>query len=137
MVTLILRRVLIAIPTLFLVSLFVFALQRALPGDPFLVLAGEERDPEAISRLREIYRMNDPVFVQFFAWLGQVIQGDFGRSLRTGSASMNSASGAGSGPAMASIAALPPSAAARKADVRIVATILGSVACTIWIAFPA
>lgn len=84
MATLILRRILIAIPTLFLVSLFVFVLQRVLPGDPFLVLAGEERDPETIARLREIYRMNDPVFVQFFAWLGQVIQGDFGRSLRTG-----------------------------------------------------
>jgi peptide/nickel transport system permease protein len=78
------RRVLIAIPTLFLVSLFVFALQRALPGDPFLVIAGEERDPEVIARLREIYRMDDPIVVQFFAWLGQVIQGDFGRSLRTG-----------------------------------------------------
>jgi peptide/nickel transport system permease protein len=84
MATLILRRFLIAIPTLFLVSLFVFALQRALPGDPFLVIAGEERDPEVIARLREIYRMDDPIFVQFFAWLGQVVQGDFGRSLRTG-----------------------------------------------------
>ena len=84
MLTLIGRRVLIAIPTLLLVSLFVFALQRALPGDPFLVIAGEERDPEVIARLREIYRMDDPIFVQFFAWLGQVIQGDFGRSLRTG-----------------------------------------------------
>ena len=84
MATLIIRRFLIAIPTLFLVSLFVFALQRALPGDPFLVIAGEERDPEVIARLREIYRMDDPIFVQFFAWLGQVVQGDFGRSLRTG-----------------------------------------------------
>ncbi|MCU4182304.1 ABC transporter permease [Bosea sp. BH3] len=84
MATLIIRRFLIAIPTLFLVSLFVFALQRALPGDPFLVIAGEERDPEVIARLREIYRMDDPIIVQFFAWLGQVMQGDFGRSLRTG-----------------------------------------------------
>ncbi|MGO4172411.1 ABC transporter permease [Bosea sp. TAF32] len=84
MATLIIRRFFIAIPTLFLVSLFVFALQRALPGDPFLVIAGEERDPEVIARLREIYRMDDPIFVQFFAWLGQVVQGDFGRSLRTG-----------------------------------------------------
>ncbi len=84
MLALIGRRVLIAIPTLFLVSLFVFALQRALPGDPFLVIAGEERDPEVIARLREIYRMDDPIVIQFFAWLGQVVQGDFGRSLRTG-----------------------------------------------------
>ena len=89
MATLILRRFLIAIPTLFLVSLFVFALQRALPGDPFLVIAGEERDPEVIARLREIYRMDDPLVVQFFAWLGQVIQGDFGRSLRTGEPVLN------------------------------------------------
>jgi peptide/nickel transport system permease protein len=84
MLTLITRRILIAIPTLFLVSLMVFALQRALPGDPFLVIAGEERDPEVIARLRAIYRLDDPIFVQFFAWLGQVAQGDFGRSLRTG-----------------------------------------------------
>ncbi|MBN9450681.1 MAG: ABC transporter permease [Bosea sp.] len=89
MATLILRRILIAIPTLFLVSLFVFALQRALPGDPFLVIAGEERDPEVIARLREIYRLDDPIFVQFFAWLGQVVQGDFGRSLRTGEPVLN------------------------------------------------
>lgn len=84
MLALIGRRVLIALPTLFLVSLFVFALQRALPGDPFLVIAGEERDPEVIARLRQLYRLDDPVVVQFFAWLGQVVQGDFGRSLRTG-----------------------------------------------------
>jgi peptide/nickel transport system permease protein len=84
MLSLIARRVLIAIPTLFLVSLMVFALQRALPGDPFLVIAGEERDPEVIARLRALYRLDDPIFVQFFAWLGQVVQGDFGRSLRTG-----------------------------------------------------
>ena len=89
MTTLILRRVLIAIPTLFLVSLMVFALQRALPGDPFLVIAGEERDPEVIARLRELYRMDDPIFIQFFAWLGQVLQGDFGRSLRTGEPVLN------------------------------------------------
>src|SRR6478736_6543746 len=89
MLALIGRRVLIAIPTLFLVSLFVFALQRALPGDPFLVIAGEERDPEVIARLREIYRMDDPIVVQLFAWLGQVVQGDFGRSLRTGEPVLN------------------------------------------------
>ena len=84
MLALIGRRTLIALPTLFLVSLFVFALQRALPGDPFLVIAGEERDPEVIARLRALYRLDDPIVVQFFAWLGQVVQGDFGRSLRTG-----------------------------------------------------
>jgi peptide/nickel transport system permease protein len=84
MMRLIANRLLIAMPTLFIVSLFVFALQHALPGDPFLVIAGEERDPEAIARLRAIYRMDDPVIVQYGAWLLQVVQGEFGRSLRTG-----------------------------------------------------
>jgi peptide/nickel transport system permease protein len=84
MLTLILNRVAVAIPTLVIVSLFVFALQHALPGDPFLVIAGEERDPEAIARLRALYRMDDPVIAQYFAWLLQVLQGEFGRSLRTG-----------------------------------------------------
>jgi peptide/nickel transport system permease protein len=82
--TLIARRVLIAIPTVILVSMFVFGLQHALPGDPILVLAGEERDPEAIERLKAIYRLNDPVPVQYAAWVGQALQGDFGRSMRTG-----------------------------------------------------
>jgi peptide/nickel transport system permease protein len=82
--TLILNRVAVAIPTLIIVSLFVFALQHALPGDPFLVIAGEERDPEAIARLRALYRMDDPIITQYFAWLLQVLQGEFGRSLRTG-----------------------------------------------------
>lgn len=84
MLKLILNRMLIAVPTLFIVSLLVFALQHALPGDPFLVIAGEERDPETIARLREIYRMDDPIITQYFAWLWQVMQGEFGRSLRTG-----------------------------------------------------
>ncbi len=82
--TLIARRVLIAIPTVILVSMFVFGLQHALPGDPILVIAGEERDPEAIERLKEIYRLNDPVPVQYAAWVVQALQGDFGRSMRTG-----------------------------------------------------
>jgi peptide/nickel transport system permease protein len=81
---LIARRVAIAVPTLIIVSVFVFALQHALPGDPILVIAGEERDPEAIARIRALYRLDDPVYLQYLAWIGQVSQGDFGRSLRTG-----------------------------------------------------
>jgi peptide/nickel transport system permease protein len=84
MMKLILNRVLIAIPTLLIVSLFVFALQHALPGDPFLVMAGEERDPESIARLRAIYRLDDPIVVQFYHFLTNAVQGDFGLSLRQG-----------------------------------------------------
>jgi peptide/nickel transport system permease protein len=82
--SLIARRILIAIPTLVVVSVFVFALIHALPGDPILVMMGEERDPEVIARMRAIYRFDDPILVQYVAWVGQVVQGEFGRSLRTG-----------------------------------------------------
>jgi peptide/nickel transport system permease protein len=77
------RRILVAIPTLLIVSVFVFALQKLLPGDPVLVMAGEERNPETLEYLREKYRLNDPVIFQYFYWLGSVLQGDLGLSLRT------------------------------------------------------
>ncbi|MBA1247731.1 ABC transporter permease [Pseudomonas luteola] len=83
MLTFILRRLLSAIPTLVLVSLFVFTLQKLLPGDPVLAMAGEERDPAVIEYLRDKYRLNDPVPVQYLNWVGNVLKGDFGTSLRT------------------------------------------------------
>ncbi|CTQ48044.1 ABC transporter permease [Jannaschia donghaensis] len=78
-----LRRVAVAIPTLLLISVFVFALQKLLPGDPLLVLAGEERDPEVLEFLREKYRLNDPIPVQYLTWVGNALQGDLGTSFRT------------------------------------------------------
>lgn len=77
------KRLLVAIPTLLIISIFVFSLQKLLPGDPILAMAGEERDPAVIELLRERYRMNDPIVYQYFYWLGSVVQGDFGVSLRT------------------------------------------------------
>ena len=77
------RRLLVAIPTLILVSMFVFALQQLLPGDPVLVMAGEDRDPETIAYLREKYGFDDPLPVQYLRWAGGVLQGDLGMSLRT------------------------------------------------------
>src|SRR5690554_432866 len=61
----------------------VFAIQRSLPGDPALILAGEQRDPEVIAFIRQRYRLDDPIPVQYVAWLGQLARGDLGRSLRT------------------------------------------------------
>ncbi len=77
------RRILIAIPTIVLISIFVFSLQKLLPGDPVLVMAGEERDPELIEALREKYRLNDPIPVQYVVWAGNALRGDLGISLRT------------------------------------------------------
>jgi peptide/nickel transport system permease protein len=83
MLKLILRRVAVAIPTLILVSVMVFLMQKLLPGDPVLTLAGEERDPAVLDYLREKYHLNDPLPKQYGLWLGQVLQGDLGKSLRT------------------------------------------------------
>lgn len=79
-----LRRLLVAIPTIILISIFVFMLQKLLPGDPVLAMAGEDRDPETLARLRDKYRLNDPLIVQYWTWITGLLQGDFGTSIRTG-----------------------------------------------------
>jgi peptide/nickel transport system permease protein len=79
----VLRRAAIAIPTLILVSIMVFGLLKFLPGDPALALAGEERDPAVIEYLRHKYELDRPVHVQYLSWVGDILQGDFGRSIRT------------------------------------------------------
>jgi peptide/nickel transport system permease protein len=77
------KRLLVAIPTLLIISIFVFSLQKLLPGDPVLALAGEERDPQVLEYLREKYHLNDPVPVQYIRWVGDALQGDLGISLKT------------------------------------------------------
>ncbi len=77
-------RLLAAIPTLLLITIIVFGLQQLLPGDVALILAGDERDPAAIEEIRELYGLNDPLPIQYFRWFADMLQGDFGRSLRTG-----------------------------------------------------
>ena len=83
MLSFIARRLAIAIPTLVLVSVFIFLLQKLLPGDPALVLAGEERDPETLAFIREKYHLNEPILIQYLLWVAAMLQGDFGISLRT------------------------------------------------------
>src|SRR5712675_1763446 len=76
------KRILQLIPTLFFVSLLIFSLQHLLPGDPALVMAGEERDPHVIAKIREQYRLDQPIPVQYVYWVKGVMSGDFGESLR-------------------------------------------------------
>ncbi|MBD0415570.1 ABC transporter permease [Oryzicola mucosus] len=77
------QRVLAAIPTLFIISLIVFSLQQLLPGDPALVIGGGEASPEMLAQIREQYGFNDPFLVQYWHWITNVMQGDFGVSFRT------------------------------------------------------
>ena len=83
MKSLLLRRLAVLLPTLLLVSMMVFGLQKLLPGDPALALAGEERNPEVVEYLRQKYRFNDPIPVQYAVWLKALVHGDFGTSVRT------------------------------------------------------
>jgi len=83
MLSYVLRRLAIAIPTLFLVSILVFSLLKLLPGDPAIALAGEERDPTVIEFLRQKYSLDQPLYVQYGKWLAGIAQGDFGQSIRT------------------------------------------------------
>jgi peptide/nickel transport system permease protein len=71
--------------TLLLASVVVFLGVHALPGDPALAISGQEgaRDPELLAEIRERYGLDRPLPVQYGAWLTQIVQGDFGQSIRT------------------------------------------------------
>ena len=77
-----LRRLGVLVPTLVFVSMLIFALQQLLPGDPALALAGEERDPQVIQYLRAQYHLDDPLPVRYAYWIGGVLHGDLGQSIR-------------------------------------------------------
>jgi peptide/nickel transport system permease protein len=76
------RRLLQLLPTLFLVSVLIFSLQQLLPGDPALVMAGEEKDPEVIEQIRRQYHLDEPLPMQYGRWIAGVLQGDLGESMR-------------------------------------------------------
>jgi peptide/nickel transport system permease protein len=82
----IIYRVLQLIPVLLLVSIMVFALIHALPGDAIDALAGEAEthDPAKRAAMEKLLGLDKPIYVQYFAWLGRIVlHGDFGRSITT------------------------------------------------------
>jgi peptide/nickel transport system permease protein len=82
MLTYLVRRIAIIVPTLFFVSIIIFGLQQLLPGDPALALAGEERDPTVIAFLRHKYHLDQPLPVRYGLWAMGVLRGDLGESIR-------------------------------------------------------
>jgi peptide/nickel transport system permease protein len=83
MLTFLVHRVAQIVPTLFFVSILIFGLQQLLPGDPAMILAGEERDPTVIAHLREKLNLDKPLPVRYAYWVRGVLHGDLGESLRT------------------------------------------------------
>ena len=76
-----LRRVLAAIPVMGVVALFVFLLLRLTPGDPAAILAGDNATPEQLERIRVSLGLHEPIYIQFFTWINQLLHGDLGVSL--------------------------------------------------------
>jgi len=70
--------------TLFLATVVVFLGVRALPGDPALALAGEDRTPEALAAIRQEYGLDQSLPVQFWHFASNALHGDLGTSIRTG-----------------------------------------------------
>lgn len=77
------RRLLLMVPVAFLVTVIVFVLLRLSPGDPVLVYAGEEHDPKTLAEIRQQLGLDQPLPVQYVAWLEHAAHGDLGRSIRT------------------------------------------------------
>ena len=76
------RRVVALVATLGFVSVLVFVAIRVLPGDPVLVMAGPEANPEVVARLRSAMGLDRPLPVQYAEWIGGVLRGDLGVSLQ-------------------------------------------------------
>lgn len=69
-----------AVPVLLLISIVAFTLLRLAPGDPALLSVGMEAPPEALAKARAEMRLDDPVWVQYFTWLTDMLRGDLGTS---------------------------------------------------------
>jgi peptide/nickel transport system permease protein len=80
----IVRRILAAIPVMAVVALFVFLLLRLTPGDPAAIIAGDMATPDQLERIRNSLGLNQPIAVQFVTWIGQLLSGNLGTSLISG-----------------------------------------------------
>lgn len=79
----ILRRLLIAVPLLVVVTIVVFLLMTLTPGDPAVLMLGQDATPEAVVRLRVQFGLDRPLIEQYLLFLGNLLRGDLGRSFVT------------------------------------------------------
>ncbi len=76
------QRLIMMIPVLLLVTVLIFSLIHLTPGDPALMMLGQEASPEALEALRARMGLDRPLVVQYFSWLKNVLKGDLGTSIR-------------------------------------------------------
>lgn len=84
MLNFVVRRILAILPVLLAVSLLTFLIASLLPGDLAFVILGDQATPENLAALRHDMGLDQPLWWRYLSWLGQVLQGDLGRSFRTG-----------------------------------------------------
>jgi ABC-type dipeptide/oligopeptide/nickel transport system permease component len=84
MIGYLIRRILLAIPTLFVMLTAIFVLVRLVPGDAASVILGDQASAASLAALREKLGLDQPVHVQYLAFLGKILTGDFGQSLSSG-----------------------------------------------------
>ena len=77
------KRVVHAVAVIYVVATVVFLAVRSIPGDPARLLLGGDADPEALAAVRRELGLNQPIYVQYIRWLGELVQGDFGQSIHT------------------------------------------------------
>jgi peptide/nickel transport system permease protein len=78
------RRLLYLLPVLLAVSLLTFLIASLLPGDLAYVILGDQATPDKVAALRHDMGLDQPIWWRYLGWLGHVLEGDFGRSFRTG-----------------------------------------------------
>ena len=84
MIAFVLKRMVAALPVMAVVAAVVFAILRLTPGDPAAILAGDSATPEQLEAIRQNLGLDQPVYLQFFQWIGQLLRGDLGTSLLSG-----------------------------------------------------
>lgn len=80
----IIKRIVQMIPTILVITLVVFAMMQAIPGDPIIPLLGDAYDEADAARLRRAYGLDKPIVVQYGIWLGRLVQGNWGRAIING-----------------------------------------------------
>lgn len=82
MLTLVSRRLVAAVPVLLGVTVLTFLLSHVIPGDPARLLVGQRASDEVVRRMRKELGLDDPLYVQYWNYLGQLLRGDLGTSIR-------------------------------------------------------
>ncbi len=78
----IIKRILNIFPVLIVVSIMVFSMIHLVPGDPVLLMVGQEAGQETIDMWREKLHLNKPIYVQYYIWVTKALRGDFGNSYK-------------------------------------------------------